>query len=156
MELPMIHKLASAHRGVLLSRKALLMSCASVAIAGTATAPQRAKAQAFQGTITSSTGSVTRTWPGRAPNNETIVIGSNTATINWSPTNQQGTGHYRLHARGHHGNVHEQPGHTDYTVLNRILPTTGQAVSLNGHVISTLQGTSARAARYGSTAPAKS
>ncbi len=139
----MIHKLASAHRGALGSRKALLMSCASVALAATAAAPQSASAQAFQGTITSSTGSVTRTWPGTGANNETIVIGSNTATINWSPTNQQGTGTIDFMPSGTTATFTSSQGVTDYTVLNRILPTTGQAISLNGHVISTLQGTSA-------------
>ena len=123
-------------------RKALMMSCASAALAAAALFPQAARAQAFQGSISSSTGSVTRSMP--TSTTETLTIGTNTATINWSPNNQQqGGGPIDFLPNGNTATFTSTQGVTDYTVLNRILPDSGQAIALNGHVISTLQGTSA-------------
>ena len=66
------------------NRQKFLISCATLAIAAAALSPQRARAQAFQGTPTTAAGAVSysRTTPG----SETITIGSNTATINWAPS----------------------------------------------------------------------
>ena len=67
--------------------KALMMSCASAALAAAALFPQKAHAQAFVGTPTTQSGSVN--YSRSTPGSETLIIGSNTATINWTPTNQQ-------------------------------------------------------------------
>src|SRR3712207_5080817 len=67
--------------------KALMMSCASVAIAAAAIAPQQVSAQAFNGTPggdganVASLGSATRTL---ATNSELITIGTTKAVIDWS------------------------------------------------------------------------
>jgi len=66
------------------SRNRFLISCATVAIATAGLLAQRADAQAFQGTISSTTGTVTRT--NTSTTAETITVGSPTATINWTPT----------------------------------------------------------------------
>ncbi|MGN6059172.1 MAG: hypothetical protein ACTHOI_11395, partial [Sphingomicrobium sp.] len=123
------------------ARKALMMSCASAALATAALWPQAARAQAFQGSITSSTGSVTRSMP--STTTETLTIGTSTATINWSTNPQQGGGPINFLPAGNTATFTSTPGLADYTVLNRILPAGGQAIALNGHVISTLQGTNA-------------
>lgn len=122
------------------TRKVLMISCASAALATAALFPQAARAQAFQGSIASSTGSVTRSTP--TSTTETLTIGTNTATINWTPTNQQqGGGPINFLPSGNTATFTSAQGITDYTVLNRIVPDSGQAIALNGHVISTLQGT---------------
>ncbi|HEX6071635.1 MAG TPA: hypothetical protein VFY95_01340, partial [Sphingomicrobium sp.] len=64
-------------------RTTLLISCASAALAGAALAPQKAEAQAFSGTPTTATGTVT--YSRATPGVETITVGTSTATINWSP-----------------------------------------------------------------------
>jgi len=120
------------------ARKALMMSCASAALATAALFPQAARAQAFQGSITSSTGSVTRVTT--SSTTETLTIGSSTATINWNPANQQqGGGPLDFLPTGNTATFTGTGAVADYTVLNRILPATGQAIRLDGHVISTLQ-----------------
>ena len=81
-----------AHRAI---RRKLLISCATLAIVAGGLTSQKARAStapgggAFQGTITSST-NATRTITGS--NSETITITNPTATIDWSPyDNQTGT-----------------------------------------------------------------
>ena len=134
--------LSAASRPHCARRKALMMSCASAALAAAALSPQPARAQAFQGAITGTTGSVARATP--TDTTETITIGSNTATINWNPTTQQqGGGAIDFLPSGNTATFTSAQGITDYTVLNRITPTSGQSVALNGHVVSTLQGTGA-------------
>lgn len=121
----------------------LMLSCASVALATGLAQPQAAAAQAFQGAISSSTGSVSRaTLSGTS---EQITIGSDTATINWSPSDQRiGGGAIDFLPTDNTATFTSAQGVTDYTVLNRIIPTDpSRAVALNGHVISTLQGTDA-------------
>ena len=119
---------------------ALLMSCTAATLAF---APQGARAQAFQGTISSSTGSVTRA--STTSTSETITIGSTKAIINWSPTDtQKGGGTIDFLPSGNSATFTSTPGVTDYTVLNRIIPAdAARPIALNGHVISTLQGTTA-------------
>jgi filamentous hemagglutinin family protein len=148
MELQMTHQVTLAARNprfVRPTRNALLMSCASAALAAAALMPQPAGAQAFVGTPTTTAGSVNynRSTPGA----ETITVGTNTATIAWTPTGQSQNGTINFLPTGNTATFTSTQGVTDYTVLNRILPQTGEPISLNGHVISTLQGTSATGGR---------
>jgi filamentous hemagglutinin family protein len=140
----MTQRSAFAHRR-LRTRKGLRISCASAALAAAALAPQSAHAQAlgaFRGTVTGTTGTVTRNPVSNTA--ETITVGSSTATINWSPSGQQqGGGALDFLPSGNTATFTSAQGITDYTVLNRIVPDSGQPVALNGHVVSTLQGTSA-------------
>jgi filamentous hemagglutinin family protein len=149
MELTMTHAKTIAvrlNRRVSPTRKRLMMSCASLALATAALNPQAVRAQAFQGTISSNTGSVTRSTP--TATTETITIGTNTATINWSPTHQEGSGTIDFLPVGNTATFTSSAGIADYTVLNRILPTDAtRGISLNGHVISTLQGTNTTGGR---------
>jgi filamentous hemagglutinin family protein len=144
MELPMIHSAnrrdVNSHNS---SRTKLMMSCASLALAAVAANPQPAQAQAFQGSIGSVTGSVVRTPV--TGTSETITVGSSTATINWTPTDRgSGGGAIDFLPSGNTATFTSTPSVGDYTVLNRIVPVdASRPIALNGHVISTLQGTSA-------------
>lgn len=123
------------------SRRMLLMSCASVALAATTLASQEAHAQAFVGTPTTVSGAVN--YSRSIPGTETITIGSNNATINWNPAGQQpGGGTLDFLPAGNTATFTTR-GTTDFTVLNRILPASGQPIALNGHVISNFQETGA-------------
>jgi hypothetical protein len=123
-------------------RGALMLSCAVAALA-VAVPARPAKAQqaggAFQGSISSTVGSVTRNITGSTT--ETITIGSGTATINWSPYDTQGTGSIAFLPPGHTATFTNNPQLTsDFTVLNRIIPTDpSRSVVLSGSVISQLQ-----------------
>jgi filamentous hemagglutinin family protein len=124
-----------------------MLSCASAAIAVAALAPRPAQAQsaplgAFRGDITSQVGSVTRNQTSNTT--ETITIGSNTATINWSPTDTAtGGGPIDFLPTGNVATFTSSPGVTFYTVLNRIVPNDpSRSILLDGSVISTLEGTS--------------
>src|SRR5438309_11756722 len=81
----MPHALYPVYR---LKRHRLLVSCATLAIT-VALTPQRAWAQAYQGTPTTATGTVS--YARATPGSETITVGSSTATVNWAPT-EAGTG----------------------------------------------------------------
>ena len=119
-------------------RRALMLSCASMAIAAAAMAPQEARAQAFNGTVASST-NATQTSVGTGTS--TITVTAPTATINWTPTGG-GTGNIDFLPSGNTATFTSSSGITDYTVLNRIVPgDPGRAIELNGTVIATLQGT---------------
>src|SRR5437763_9168829 len=72
-----------------LKRHKLLVSCAVLAIT-VALTPQRAWAQAFQGTPTVASGIVT--FNPATPGTETVTVGTATATVNWTPTDTQRTG----------------------------------------------------------------
>jgi filamentous hemagglutinin family protein len=122
---------STAYRSV--NRK-LLISCASLAIAAAAVAPQKARAQAFNGTISSST-NASQTSAGA--NTETITVTNSTATINWNATSNN------FLPDGNTATFTSASGVTDYTVLNRITPIEGAQIQLNGNVISTLEGTAA-------------
>src|SRR3954452_17438075 len=88
MELPM-KNVRPAYRA---TNHRLLISCATLALATAALAPQKARAQsapppigAFQGTVSSSTNaSQNVTTPGVA---ETITVTNSSATIDWRATN---------------------------------------------------------------------
>src|SRR6478672_8898108 len=73
-----------------LNRHKLLISCATLAIAAAALTSTRARAQAFQGSQATASGTVS--YNRSTPGSETITIGSNTATINWTPSDAQGSG----------------------------------------------------------------
>jgi len=132
----------ASHRGLAVTRNGLLLSCASLAIATAVLTPSAAEAQAFLGSISSNTGTVSRNIT--SGSTETITVGSNTATINWAPNDQQiGGGTINFLPSGNTATFTSASGITDYTVVNYIVPTDAtRAISLNGHVISTLQGTS--------------
>ena len=115
-----------------------MLSCASLAIAIVAAHPS-AEAQAFQGTIGSSTGGVTRSLT--TGTTETLTIGSSTATINWTATGEPAGGTVNFLPNGSTATFTSAEGVTDYTVLNRI-SAGGSPISLSGYVVSTLQGTS--------------
>ena len=137
-------------------RKSLMMSCASVALATAALFPQAAHAQAlgaFRGDITGTSGSVNRNQTSNTT--ETITIGSTNATINWRPTDHNiGGGDIDFLPNGNTATFTSSQGITDYTVLNRILPDDStRGIALNGHVISTLQGTQATGGRIWFYAP---
>ncbi|HET9813112.1 MAG TPA: hypothetical protein VFP57_05600, partial [Sphingomicrobium sp.] len=123
-----------------------MISCASVAIAAAALAPQKARAQvapppgAFRGNVTATTGTVTRT--DLTNTTETIVVGSGTATIDWQPnTINETSGNYDFLPQGNVATFTNDALLTsDFTVLNRILPIDGTTpIELNGKVISQLQ-----------------
>ena len=126
-------------------RKALMLSCASAAMAAAILLPQRSAAQelqgAFQGSIDSFTGSVSRVTSG---NSETITIGSPTATVNWNPYDAAiGGGPVAFLPGGNVATFTSTAGLTDYTVLNRIVPNDPtRSVLLDGSIVSTLEGTS--------------
>jgi filamentous hemagglutinin family protein len=138
----MIRTAQPAYRAI---RKKLLISCASVALATAALAPQKAKAQvaapegAFRGSITGTTGTVSREPVSNST--ETIHIGSPTATIDWNPTgslNQDGNLVFLPE-----GNIATFLGDSNagnYTVLNRILPDGSVAIQLDGTVLSLVDG----------------
>lgn len=98
------------------NRNRLFISCATIAIATAALMPQKAAAQAFQGTINSSTGTVTRNTT--SPTAETITIGSPTATINWTPTGQpNGNGNIDFLPAGSVATFQGDANAGNYTVL---------------------------------------
>src|SRR5437899_2569429 len=74
-----------------LNRHKLLISCATLALATAALAPQRAAAQAFAGAPTTVSGTVG--YARATPGSETVTVSSGSATINWAPSDTSGTGH---------------------------------------------------------------
>ncbi|HKP35179.1 MAG TPA: hypothetical protein VJT70_10430, partial [Sphingomicrobium sp.] len=120
-------------------RQKLLISCATIAIALAATAPQKARAQAFQGSPTTAAGTVD--YARATPGSETITIGSSTATINWVPSDVEGVGNINFLPVGNTATYQGTTGLSDFTVLNRIVPTnTSRTIELNGTVLSKLSG----------------
>ena len=132
-----------------------MLSCAAAALMARPAHAQLAPSGAFQGTPTTVGGTVGYS---RGSGTETITVGSSTATINWNPYDQQqGGGTIDFLPSGNVATFTSSQGITDYTVLNRIVPTDAtRPISLNGQVISTLQGTNATGGRSGSTAPPES
>ena len=122
-----------------LKRQRLLISCATLALVAGALAPTRATAQAFAGTPTTIAGTVS--YDRATPGSETINVGSSTATINWAPSDVQGTGNINFLPLGTTATYQGGAGLTDFTVLNRIVPSvTTRPVELNGTVLSKLPG----------------
>ncbi|MEO7635372.1 MAG: hypothetical protein ABIS38_06975, partial [Sphingomicrobium sp.] len=117
-----------------ITRKSLLMSCASLALAAGVVAPQRARAQTapsgYAGTINSSGGINAGTSTSSA-----IYVTDATATIDWTPTDNDGSGNIVFLPSSETVNYYG-PG-SNYTVLNRILPSnSSRAIELNGKVYS--------------------
>lgn len=120
-------------------RRALLLSCASLAIATAALFPQQARAQAFQGTPTTTAGNVG--YDRATPGVETITVNTNTATINWTPTGAlNGAGRYDFLPAGNTATYQGGADAGNYTVLNRIVPDGTAAIEFNGSVFSKLAG----------------
>ena len=121
------------------NRKGLLLSCASLAMAMAMVAPQKAHAQAFQGTPETTSGSVA--YDRGTPGVETITVNTGTATINWSPYDSEGTGNINFLPSGNTATYQGGAEAGNYTVLNRIVPTDPtRAIEFNGTVLSKLAG----------------
>jgi hypothetical protein len=130
----MSHEHVPAYRQ---QRHKLFLSCAMVAIGAAALAPQRAGAQAFQGTPTQAAGSVS--FDRSTPGTETVTVNSPTATINWAPSDTQGTGHVNFLPAGNTATYQGGANLTGFTVLNRIVPSdAARAIDLNGTVLAKL------------------
>lgn len=117
------------------SRRAALATTATLAIAIALANPKPAHAQ-FNGTInpTGTTGIDPSSTSG------SIIVTGPTATVNWTPDNT-GTGTITFLADGSVANFYG-PG-SDYTVLNRIVPTDpSRSILIDGTVNSYLGGTS--------------
>ena len=70
-----------------------------------------------------------------------MTVGSSTATINWAPSDAQGTGNINFLPSGSTATYVGGSGLTDFTVLNRIVPSDAtRAIELNGSVLSKLAG----------------
>ncbi|HVM23452.1 MAG TPA: hypothetical protein VM308_09180, partial [Sphingomicrobium sp.] len=120
------------------NRKTLLISCATAALATAIVLPQQARAQAFQGTPSTVSGSVT--YDRSTPGLESIGINTGKAIIHWSPSDVQGSGTINFLPAGNSAQFHSQLG--DYTVLNRIVPVDPtRTILLDGTVLSTVNGT---------------
>jgi len=121
-----------------LKRHKLLVSCAALAIT-VALTPQRAWAQAFQGTPTVTGGSVS--FNRSTPGSETVTVSTGSAIVNWAPTDTQGTGDINFLPAGNTATFQGVDGFADFTILNRIVPTDAtRAIELNGTVLSKLAG----------------
>jgi filamentous hemagglutinin family protein len=131
-------------------RNALMISCASAAMAAAALAPQAARAQAiievgsFKGSITGTSGTVNRSI-GAGSTSETITVGQSNTVINWAPYDTQGVGTINFLPAGNSATFTSTEGVSNYTVLNRVVPTDpNRAIGLNGSILSTLEGTSTK------------
>ncbi|MBB4641827.1 beta strand repeat-containing protein [Rhizorhapis suberifaciens] len=120
---------------------ALLNGCAlALALSTLAKAPQ-AQGQAFQGTPTIVSGSVSIS---QGSTVDTITLGSSQAVIDWQPSDTAGTGTVNFLPNGSTAIFQDPSGSTNFTVLNRILPVDGggnptlRPVAFNGTVQSQL------------------
>src|SRR5205085_731481 len=134
MEILMLTAVYPAYR---LKRQKFLISCATLAIAAAALAPQRARAQAFQGSPTPAAGTVT--FDRSTPGSETVTVGSSTATINWTPSDNQNLGNINFLPSGSSATFKGAANLTDFTVLNRIVPSdVTRKIELNGTILGKL------------------
>jgi hypothetical protein len=127
--------IASQGRPPRIKRQPLLLSGCAVAAALAVTgqsAPVRA--QAFQGTPTTVSGTVS--FNRTTPNIETITVDSPTAIVNWTPTDTAiGGGTINYLPAGATATYTSTSG-SDFTILNRILPTdTTRPVGFFGTVV---------------------
>src|SRR5579884_2355892 len=126
----------ASYRAYRLKRHKLLVSCATLAIS-VALTPGRAWAQAFQGTPTTASGTIT--YSRSTPGSETVTVGSSTATINWAPSDTSGTGNIDFLPLGNTATYQAASGISDFTVLNRVVPTDAtREIELNGSLLSKL------------------
>ncbi len=120
------------------ARHKLMMGCASVAMLSSVVAAHDAYAQAFAGTPSVTSGTVTI--DSTTPNVDNITVGSPTAVINWSPTDT-GTGGGTIDFLPSTGTANFYGSSGDYTVLNRIVPNDpSRTIALNGSIYSWLDG----------------
>src|SRR5204863_3617520 len=83
----------------------------------------------------------TATFSRATPGTETVTVGSASATVNWTPTDAQGTGNINFLPAGNTATFQGADGLANFTILNRIVPTdTTRAIELNGSVLSKLAG----------------
>jgi filamentous hemagglutinin family protein len=123
-------------------RQSLLLSCALGTVLVAAT-PSLTQAQGFLGTpqFDPAKVDVNRSVPGK----DTITLKAPTATITWTPTDNQGPGNIDFLPQGHSALFQNDPSIPNFAVLNRIIPADPtRIVSLNGSVISELQSAAGR------------
>jgi hypothetical protein len=129
--------------GAATRRWRLLQSCSLSIGLVAAGVPQRLRAQAFQGTptVTSGTLTIDRTATGV----DRITTSSATAIIDWNPTNQAGSGTIAFLPQGNTARYDSTPAiGANYVILNRINPAaTTRPISFSGTVQSFAGGTSA-------------
>ena len=126
----------ASSRNLTSRRRALMLSCAAAAVAAGVIHPQKARAQAFQGSITSS---VNASQTSVGAGTETITVTGSKAVIDWSP-DLSGTGTIDFLPNGNVATFQGGSGVTQYTVLNRVVPDASRAIGLNGAVQSRIDG----------------
>ncbi|SNS81669.1 hypothetical protein SAMN06295912_11766 [Sphingomonas laterariae] len=116
----------------------LMLTSAAALAAGLALGGTPAFAQAFQGTPTVQSGNVTI--DRNAPGLDIITVGSQQSVVNWTPTDTAvGGGAISFLPAGTTVQFQNNSAVTDYTILNRILPTDPtRAVQFDGQVTSQL------------------
>jgi hypothetical protein len=133
--------LAARRSGFRNRRQGLLLGAALGVVLGTVLPAGRADAQTsggFQGTPSFDPAKVDIV---RGANTDTITLKAPVATINWTPTDNQGTGPINFLPQGNTG-IFQNDGTTtsNFAVLNRIVPAdTTRRVDFNGRVISQLR-----------------
>jgi hypothetical protein len=76
----------------------------------------------------------------RGTSTDTITVKSPTATINWTPADNQGTGPINFLPQGNTGIFQNDPSIRNFAVLNRIIPAdASRRVDFNGRVVSQLR-----------------
>ncbi|MBA4353893.1 MAG: hypothetical protein C0409_04305, partial [Novosphingobium sp.] len=121
-----------------LSRKLVSASGLALATAMIANVPV-ARAQSFQGTVSSTVGSVSVV---NGTNTTTITVSSPSAVINWTPSDQAATGGpINFQPAGTTATFANNPTNTtSFAVLNRIVPVgSTRPIQFNGSVVSTLR-----------------
>ncbi|MCT2557466.1 hypothetical protein N0B51_00580 [Tsuneonella sp. YG55] len=125
---------ASSPTCVIGRRRTALLAASALALV-LAAAPGRVVAQAYQGsgTVPAGAGGAVIT-PGL--NTTTIDVTAPNTVINWTPTDTSGPAVIDFLPAGTTATYRSDL--TDYTVLNRILPSTQSAIGLNGTIQSTV------------------
>lgn len=125
-----------------------LVRCVSVtALAAACLMPQSRAQTAFQGSVTSSTGSPTIAQGTAGGTIDVITLNNPETIINWQPSDISGTGEINFLPSDKTALfTNNVSGVSDFTVLNRILPVNGsgvpvsRVVALNGTVQSRIDG----------------
>ncbi|HEX8442322.1 MAG TPA: hypothetical protein VF631_01610 [Allosphingosinicella sp.] len=83
---------------------------------------------------------------------DTITVKAPTAIINWTPTDNQGSGPINFLPQGHTGIFQNDTSITNFAVLNRIIPAdASRRVDFNGRVVSQLRDASGNVTGPGGT-----
>jgi hypothetical protein len=128
--------MAMAEMRISMRSSRLLASCAVAASLVALGRAVPAQAQAFQGSATVTSGSVSIT---RGTGVDTIDVASPQAVIDWAPEDVTSATIDYLPA-GNQAQYVGAPGLPNFTVLNRIIPASpSQVIAFNGSVISRLQ-----------------